>query len=386
MADALDGQQASLRHALAIAIVRNKRRCVQEAAEWRAKAQKLENDLQDQQAKQAQLQQWVANVLQQQQKESSMPEPLEQTQVGHAQLLPAGIFLPPLSCDSWISDQQQPAVNLHALRKQVALAAAAAGDGYSSVAALMEGKAAALSHILLTNVQMLQQLAAQPSTGSTGGSSGSSAQGHASECVSGIGTFITSTLLQAPKSSLSSAYMKQSATVLAAVLAPPASNAIGPAAAAAGATGCSQHSQHGQLGPDSPEALAVQVVQLMQQLLQLRAAGAANNLDAETGANSSSAAVGAAATVTLQQLSTFPSTALLLCLAAAQHMQQCVQELQEANAVVTRTSPSSFCMCAGAAEQALLVASQAFQAAHELLLDLVSTSCTPGQEAADKTY
>jgi hypothetical protein len=54
-------------------------------------------------------------------------------------------------------------------------------------------------------------------------------------------------------------------------------------------------------------------------------------------------------------------------------MQQCVQELQEANAVVMRTSLASFSMCAGAGEQALLVASRAFEAAHELLLDLVST-------------
>lgn len=374
MADAVDQQQASLRQALAIAIVRNKRRCDQEAAEWRAKAQKLENDLKQQQAKQTQLQQWISDVLQQQRNGSFMPEPLGQTQGDKAQLLHSGIFLPPLSCNSWKGDQQPPAGNFHTLQQQVALAAAAAGDAYSSVADVLEGKAAALSSMLLTNVQMLQQLSAQP-TGSAGSNSGCSAQGHASECVSSIGTFITSTLLQAPKSSLSSAYIKQSAAVLAAVLAPPVSDAMAPAAvaAAAGAAGCTQHSQQGQLGPDAPEALAVQVVRLMQQLLQLRAAGDADDLKAGAGTGSSSAAVGAAATVMLQQLSTFPSTALLLCLAAAQRMQKCVQELQEANAGVMRTSLNSFSMCAGAGKQALLLASRAFQAAHELLLDLVST-------------
>lgn len=363
-------QEASLRQALAIAIVRNKRRCDQEAAEWRSKSQKLEAELQQQQAKHSQLQQWVATVLQQSGCNSVLPAQPDQADSQHTQLqLSENMFLPPLSAGAGSCRHLQTAGNFQALQQQVALAAAAAGDAYSSVADVLDGKAAALSSMLLTNVQMLQQLSGKQV--STGSCKSGPAQGHAAESVASISSFVTSTLLQAPRSSLSTAYMKQCAAVLAAML----SGSTNIQAANRPAHYADTQQQQ-QPDPDSPASLAVQVVQLMQQLLNFRAAAAAGALSAASAGSdngSSCAGVAAAATSMLQQLSVLPSTALLLCLAAAQSMQQCILELKDANRVVMRTSLAGFSTCAAAGEQALLVAGQAFQVSHELLADLVSS-------------
>lgn len=369
---------AALRQALAMAIVRNKRRCDQEAAEWRAKSQRLEQELQAERDKQEQLQQWVTAALQQQQQQNKSPSLPEQSQP--AQESEVSIFLPPLSAAGGGGDgghesksQMQPAGNFQGLQQQVALAAAAAGDTYSAVADVLDGKAAALSSMLLTNVQMLQQLSGKQPSPAIGSC--------AAEAAATISNFITRTLLRAPRSLLSSAYMKQSAAVLAAVLAAPAPSPANTSAATPGdIPQCVQQA-------DSPEALALQVVQLMLQLLAFRAAAgsdAAATPSAESGAGSSCAAAGpgTAATLMLQQLSVFPGTALLLCLAAAQRVQGYVQELQEANAAVQHISLASFGACAAAAEQALRVASQAFQASLELLADLVS-SARKAHNAAD---
>jgi hypothetical protein len=354
---------ASLRQALAVAIVRNKRRCDQEAAEWRAKSQRLEQELQAQQAKQDQLQQWVTKVLQQQNNNSPfLPEQSQPVQE-------PGVFLPPLSAGGdgghGSNGQMQPAGNFLGLQQQVALAAAAAGDTYSAVADVLDGKAAALSSMLLTNVQMLQQLSGKQPSPATGSC--------AAEAAAAISSFVTSTLLHAPRSLLSTSYMKQSAAVLAALLAAPSpSIASTTAATLGGLPQCGQQEQQ-TLQDDSPEALALQVVELMVQLLAHRAAAGSDAVaSAESRASSSCAAAGAAATLMLQQMSAFPATALLLCLAAAQRVQGYMQELQEANAAVQHTSLASFNTCAAAGEQALQVASQAFQASHELLADLVS--------------
>jgi hypothetical protein len=236
----------------------------------------------------------------------------------------------------------QPAgTNFQALMQQLVMAAAAAGETYSSVADVLDGKAAALSSMLLTNLQVMQQVSGPSS------SSNSLSQGQAPDLVSAISSFVTSTLLHAPRSSLSTAYMKQSAACLAAALAPPATPPT--------ATAVTQHAQQDQSEADS--SLAVQVVQLMQQLLQLRAAAGSE---------------GATATAMLQQLSLFPSTSLLLCLAAVQQLQQRMQELQEANAAVMHVTLANLATTAQAGQQALVTASHCFQASHDLLADLVS--------------
>lgn len=326
---------SSLRQALAIAIVRNKRRCDQEAAEWRAKSQKLEAALQEQQAKEAQLKAWVRTVMQQQ--GSDTPHAACSTlQADGLQLKQTTVFLPPLAATANNPHMQPAGTNFQALMQQLVVAAAAAGETYSSVADVLDGKAAALSSMLLTNLQVMQQVSGPSS------SSNSLTQGQAPDLVSAISSFVTSTLLHAPRSSLSTAYMKQSAACLAAALAPPA-------------TAVTQHAQQGQSEADS--SLAVQVVQLMQQLLQLRAAAGSE---------------GATATAMLQQLSLFPSTSLLLCLAAVQQLQQRMQELQEANAAVRHVTLANLATTAQAGQQALVTASHCFQASHDLLADLVS--------------
>lgn len=331
---------SSLRQALAIAIVRNKRRCDQEATEWRAKSQKLEAALQEQQAKEAQLKAWVRTVMPQQ--GSDTPHAACSTlQADGLQLEQTTVFLPPLAATANNLHMQPAGTNFQALMQQLVVAAAAAGETYSSVADVLDGKAAALSSMLLTNLQVMQQVSGPSS------SSNSLTQGQAPDLVSAISSFVTSTLLHAPRSSLSTAYMKQSAACLAAALAPPATPPT--------ATAVTQHAQQDQSEADS--SLAVQVVQLMQQLLQLRAAAGSE---------------GATATAMLQQLSLFPSTSLLLCLAAVQQLQQRMQELQEANAAVMHVTLANLATTAQAGQQALVTASHCFQASHDLLADLVS--------------
>ena len=74
----------------------------------------------------------------------------------------------------------------------------------------------------------------------------------------------------------------------------------------------------------------------------------------------------------LQQLSVFPSTSLLLFLATAQQLQQCVQELQQANASVVCVGLANLHASMQAGQLALLTSSRCFQASHELVADLVS--------------
>jgi hypothetical protein len=370
-------QDAALRQALAVAIVRNKRRWIQETKQLREKTQQLELELTNQQFQQEQLKQWVATVWQQD--SSTQDDPACQDDLFRVQK--RGIFLPPLELKGWQHDKlySSDAGNFHSLQQQVVLAAAAAaGDTYSALAQVVDGKAATLSRMLMTNIQMLQQLSAaqagQPGTAGINRSGcvpGPLAQGHASEVVSSISSFITSTLLTAPRSSLSTEYMKQSAALLAAVLAPHGSSSLAATSNPSPVQCSGQNQQQEQAQCDTAEGLASQVVQLMQQLLSQRSAAYSQD---PTGASTGSAQMSAAATVMLQQLSTFPSTALLLCVAVAQGLQQHVQLLQESSAAVMSIYPANLSTATAAGEQALLAASQAFEASYELLTDLVSLS------------
>jgi hypothetical protein len=131
------------------------------------------------------------------------------------------------------------------------------------------------------------------------------------------------------------------------------------------------------------EQQAVQVVQLMQQFLQHRAttAAAADALlgpdaAAASGAEGpSNAAHYGTASAMLQQLSAFPSTAMLLCLASAQHLQRLVPQSQENCSTLLQTSLASFSISTEAAERSLRASSNMFQSSHELLEDLVSNVC-----------
>jgi len=385
-ADALDRGNA-FRQALAVAIVKSKRRCTQEAAEWRSKAQKLETELEKQQSNQAELRQWLSSVLPQEAPCLQPPVAGSDNRLDNSLQHP-GIFLPPLDpAGPGSSEMQQFPLHYASLQQQLARAAAAAGEQYGSVADVLDGKAAALTTMLLTNVRMLQLL--QPQSAPHTAQQGPSVRGQVADTVSCVASFITSTLLHAPKSLLSTAYMKQCAALIAAVLAAPEEH---PAAAAAG--GCSVQTTQLQEA-DSPAALAVLVVQLMQQLLECRAAAAEpaqpSAAHASTGSGhhcphggGSSLAVSAAASTMLQQLSTFPGTALLLCLAAAQRLQCQVQKLLATNAAVLGVGLHNFSTSAGAGEQALLVSGQVFQASHELLLDLVSEGWTFCSQTAQK--
>jgi hypothetical protein len=167
--------------------------------------------------------------------------------------------------------------------------------------------------------------------------------------------------------------MKQSAAALAAVLTPPGAGSSSLEATSPTAEQCpGQCQQHEQAECDTAEALASQVVQLMQQLIVQRSAAC---LDV-TGTSTGSSQTSAAATVMLQQLSTFPSTAVLLCVAVAQGLQQHVQLLKDSSAVIMSIKPANLGSATAAGEEALLAASQALEASYELLTDLVSIQFT----------
>jgi hypothetical protein len=113
--------------------------------------------------------------------------------------------------------------------------------------------------------------------------------------------------------------------------------------------------------------VAVQAVNLMQQLLAEKMALTDNN----------SSSCAAAATAMLQQLSTLPSTALLLALAVAQQLQRLVQQLQQASAAASATQLGrgfNFGQLQHSSK-ALVVAAELFEASHGLLEELVRLCC-----------
>jgi hypothetical protein len=414
----------SIKQAVAIAIVRHKRRANQEAEEWRAKAQRLEAQLQEQAAGNAALKEWATSIF----NSSSSAKPTAGTR--HAQrgrrlakniihdspaeqaspvAAAAGIFLPPLtlptsgaaaaagpgdgpyscntaSCAPALQDSYQ------ALFQQLLLTAQASST-CGAASSVLNGKAASLSDMLLTNMRMLlrlQQLGnssntPNPSSASNstaaapqalGAMSGGLQDSWPTETMATLSSFITGTLLQVPGSSLQRAYMQQCAALLAALLAHlPATQPeqeqqqhIQHQKQPAEAGRPLQQQLHKQQQASQAGAVAVQAVNLMQQLLT-------EKMSASSSATSS--ATTAAASAMLQQLSTFPSTALLLALAVAQQLQRLVQQLQQANAaasVLQLGKGFSFSQLQQSSK-ALAVAAELFEASHGLLEELVRLCC-----------
>jgi hypothetical protein len=366
----------SLRQALAVAIVRSKRRCTAEAAEWRAKAARLEAQLQEQRQQHAQLHAWATSLV---------PDA-----AAHAQGAAAGsgspeqprgsnrLFLPPLALAAPSSSQPRPQGlqlqgSYQRLQHQLLVSAAATAHG-SAATEVLQGKALGLSSMLLENVKMTRLLHAPAGAGGGQGSS-SFAQGSSAAAVADTSDFIMTTLLHVPRSSLSAAYMRQCAALLAAILAQQGSGTARPAAGATCAM--TPHNTSQQLGHapyKRPEALAVQVVGLLQQLLREQAAGVEllSCLSARP-APAGACATTAAATAMLQQMSALPSTALLLTLAVAQHLAQLVQVQQEAHTCMAGASLSAMLSTNGVKwlEQAAAASVAAFQASGPLLDELV---------------
>lgn len=410
---------ATIKEALAIAIVRHKRKANQEAEEWRSKAQKLEAQLQEQAAGNAALKAWATSMF----KNSSGSDVLARQGQQHSSFLQdsisnksrawasdaapgagpaqAGIFLPPLTlpstsaaaaaveCDGYYSCN--PSSEAHAvqgdyqsLQQQLLLAAQASSS--SAASSVLSGKAASLSDMLLTNMHMLLRLQQLGNNSASNTSSISNAAAAPSalaamssslqdswptETIAMLSSFITGTLLQVPGSSLQRAYMQQCAALLGALLARlPATlqqqeqqqerpNHLGKPL---------QQQLDKQLQGSQAGAVAVQAVNLMQQLLAEKLALAGS---------SSSSSTASAAKFMLQQLSTFPSTALLLALAVAQQLQRLVQQLQQASAQASTPQLGrgfSFDQLQHSS-RALTVAAELFEASHGLVEELVSLCC-----------
>jgi hypothetical protein len=396
----------AIKEALAIAIVRHKRRANKEADEWRAKAQRLEAQLQEQAVGNAALRVWATSMFNSsngpgQQHSGFLQDSNSTKQEVHepqaAGPTASGIFLPPLtlpssssavpldgyySCNP-ASDAQALPGSYQDLQQQLLLAAQASSSS-SAASSVLSGKAASLSDMLLTNMRMLlrlQQLgnSSTPNTTSVSNTAappalsaitGSLQNSWPTETIAMLSSFITGTLLQVPGSSLQRAYMQQCAALLAALL------AHLPATPAQQEQQQEQPSQVGrpleqqlrkQQQGSQAGTVAVQAVNLMQQLLAEKMALTDNN----------SSSCAAAATAMLQQLSTLPSTALLLALAVAQQLQRLVQQLQQASAAASATQLGrgfNFGQLQHSSK-ALVVAAELFEASHGLLEELVRLCC-----------
>lgn len=338
-----------LKHALAVAIVRQKRQARSEAAAWRAQAEQLRAELAEQQAGAEQLKQWAGRLLQQQQhgsgdgSSSSAAAAAPADEAAHG----AGIFLPPLVLPAWPQPQQQ-------------------GDSGTAC-----GKAAALSDMLLTNVQMLLRLHTPPGEAAAAAGGGGTRAPLPDDAVGQLCSFMQRALLRVPSSSLRSAYMQQTAAALAGLLAAAGSGA---APDGAGDAACArslgmplpalrQQQQQQQAGQQQGgNAAARTAVATLQQLVACRAGGSAEPV---------AAAAAGAATALLQQLSTFPSTALLLLLAVAQQLQQHLHTLQQDAAVLAAVQLPGLRASLAAAEGVLARAASSFEACHGLITELV---------------
>lgn len=375
----------TIKQALAIAIVRQKRKTNKDADEWRIKAAWLEQQLVQEQDNHLALKQWTCSVLQQ---TSAAPaaEPMTSKAQNH---MPDSIVLPPLVLGpSYSRDASSSHGTAYAsLQHQLLLAAkTCAYADYAAVAEVLDGKAAALSDMLLTNLQMLQSLASQHTAAPRQRQGGNSLITPSPAVATGrlLATtrFVQETLLHVPSSSLRSAYMRQCAALVAALLSGTSTAASihqqrqtaakekYPAAATSPVQDLDAGATAGQ-----PEALAVETVQFMQQLLRhkMRAGSSPSVTSAPNTEQQQIDAVSAAATAMLQQLSTFPCTALLMSLSLAQQLQQYVQQLQQAKAAQASAQLGNLSSdVLQMASTAVEVTAQVFEASHELLAELVS--------------
>jgi hypothetical protein len=408
----------TIKQALAVAIVRHKRQANQEADEWRAKAQRLEAQLQEQAAGNAALREWATSLFNSHSRTEAMMQPRQQRsgflqdsisgkQEGfEAATAPAsaGIFLPPLTLPTSAAaaaaqlegfDACKPTAGAPALLdsyqdlQQQLLLAAQASSASSAASSVLSGKAASLSDMLLTNMRMLlrlQQLGstADPSAAvnaavaaptALSGMRGSLQESWPTETVATLSTFITGTLLQVPSSSLQRAYMQQCAALLAALLAhlpatPPQQEQQQQPLEQVGRP--LQQQLQKQQQASQAGAVAVQAVKLMQQLLAEKMV-----LKGSSTSHTAASTAAAAAKVMLQQLSTFPSTALLLALAVTQQLQHLMQQLQQVNTAASATQLGrgfSFNQLQQSSK-ALALAAELFEASHELLEELVRLGC-----------
>lgn len=382
-----------IKEALAIAIVRQKRMLHREMSELRVRAQHLEDQLAQQKSNNVQLQQWTNSILQ----KASAVSIHQLESPGTQQHTSETLFLPPLALNANFDPTCARSAHQDAyecLQQQLLVAAEVSSRTHDTAAAeVLNGKSAALSDMLLTNIQMLKRLqglvpapdSQQPADTlkQCAPSAYNSLQGDSSaDIIAAISTFIQSTLLQVPGSSLRTAYMQQCAAMVAALL------VRDPRSTSEGQQQQQQLTRHGAAAAEfqlqmlssggaavHPGAVALQALKLMQQLLQCRLCKGAALADEDAKQQQQqSPAVKAGATVMLQHLSSFPATALLIALAVAQQLQGHVQHLQQANAAMASVQLGSL---DGPTLQlgttALAVAASEFEVSHDLLEELVST-------------
>lgn len=204
-----------LKHALAIAIVAQKRQKQQEAAAWKAKAQQLETELKQQQQATKDLQAWAKTLL----STSSLPSrqaddrqrlpTLSAARGTHASHDGSGLTLPQLEHQNMsVPEGLDHTQVVHFTELQQQLEHISSHQLTDSAKAVLSGKASSLSHMLITNIRVLKHLHQD----------GPALQVESTTTTSLVCDFILSALIHIPQSSLCQAYMQQAAAVLAACL------------------------------------------------------------------------------------------------------------------------------------------------------------------------
>jgi hypothetical protein len=364
--------ETAVRNALAIAIVANKRKCSQEAADLKAKVLKLEQDLQQQQ----QLNRLQAAKLCLQQ-EGQEGQTVEETHSHRTLRVP---HLPVIS--SKVPADGPPLLHTyyqHLQHHMLTYTAAHASNNEAVMHKTLICKAAALSDMLLTNMQIASVLDSPdhllPSHFSTTSST--------TEIVSALSHFVLRTLIELPSSSLRTAYTQQCSTMLAALLSRPAEQLPHPRQhpSSVPLVQChlrqphQQHQQHQH--PDE----AVMALQLMRQLIACRspAHGLIAAICSASEASSCSATSAQAAAQLLQFLLSFPSTALLQMVAVIQHLEQHVCQLQQTDKLFAGIQLQNLPVSMQLADEALDRAAAAFEESQQLLRELVGSGAVlPG--------
>jgi len=312
-----------LRQALAIAIVQQKRRQSHELDQLRAKLSRIESHLQQEQHTSAELRN-AANHLAAANAAAQRTLPNERQQVQQYGSIGANQlqhWLPPLESSSSAgaaSTESLVDLDFAALAHNIT---AASKHGLSSAAQdVLCGKAQTLSSMLLANIRLLHVL--RPSAQEPGAACTAPASSHSSSPAAEVAEFVTGTLLHTPVTTLSHAYMQQSAAVLAA------------ACVSSPAGGGNQHassSMRRDLSSSGTCDSAVHAVGvLMEQLLESAIPTQQTNQQELPSAPAAAQQVHSA----LRALAALPPTGALLLRGCALHLQRACQALSDARAAM----------------------------------------------------
>ena len=231
----------------------------------------------------------------------------------------------------------------------------------------LAGTARALSGMLVANMRMLRVLRQEPGNsgggGCAGGASGT-AGGLAAGLAAEVAEFVAGTLLHTPVSSLSNAYLHESAAALAVCLAPPppphAASSTGDCYAAALGAAAPAHAGRAEATAGGCSAALPVVGELVEQLLEVAfPTGWHSRQPQDPGAASQ-------ARCALQALVQLPPTGAALLRGVAHHLLRTCGAAARAQRGVLGMGAGAGAGSGGAAE-AMELGAALFESSHELL-------------------